>query len=182
MTDAPRLLNADVLERFEALLRAKRIGIVDAWAPGLTDAQIDEIVGPTDLQMPEEARAWWRWHNGRRDGHPPDHWEIVPSRDLIPLQIAVGDYQYIGTPGGLLIPVGEKPRIYVKCDEEGDVPAPIYCDPSDEGLEPALASFGELVLTWIDYIERDVFAVGPEGGWAHPQPDPYADLRSLGVL
>lgn len=86
----PRLLSPEILGDFEAQLRARRIGIVEAWAPGLTDAQIDKIIGPADLQLPEEARVWWRWHNGTRHGQAADRLAILPGRDLVGLQEAVG--------------------------------------------------------------------------------------------
>lgn len=183
MSSPPRLLNADILGQFEALLRTKRIGIVDAWAPGLTDAQIDEITGPTDLQLPEEARAWWRWHNGTTSGH--DAWDefIAPGRDLWPLEIAVRDYDYIGRRDQLLQPVGDKPYIYVACRQAGDVPAPIYYDRYDD-FQPdiALPSFGELVLTWIKYIETGIYATNPSGGWAPRPLAPPGDVLDRGVL
>jgi len=60
----PTLLTTDLLDRFEARLRGAGAPIVDAWAPGLTDAQIDELVRPLGIDLPKEARVWWRWHNG----------------------------------------------------------------------------------------------------------------------
>ena len=38
---------------------------MQALAPGLTDQQIDTLTAPYGIDLPEEARVWWRWHNGR---------------------------------------------------------------------------------------------------------------------
>lgn len=56
---------ADLLERFASALRARGIP-VDDLMPGLGDDEIDEITGPVGLELPEEVRAWWRWHDGDR--------------------------------------------------------------------------------------------------------------------
>jgi cell wall assembly regulator SMI1 len=36
-------------------------------APGLSDAEVDELAEPLGLTVPPEARTWWRWHNGAHD-------------------------------------------------------------------------------------------------------------------
>jgi hypothetical protein len=64
MISAPRLLDDDLLDEFEAILRSHRIGILKAWAPGLIDEQIDAVIASTDLQLSDEVRTWWRRHNG----------------------------------------------------------------------------------------------------------------------
>ena len=57
---APALLDQALLDQFDARLRALGAAIVDAWAPGLTDDQIDALVCPIGIDLPEEARVWWR--------------------------------------------------------------------------------------------------------------------------
>jgi len=170
----PRLLSAEILGRF---------GIVEAWAPGLTDPQIDEIIGPADLELPEEARVWWRWHNGTHHGHAPDRLAIVPGRDLVALQGAVAVYEAVGARNQLLIPVNAKPVIYIACRESGEVAAPVYVEIRDFEPDLALPSFGELVLTWMSYIERGIYAVAADGGWdPRPRPELPDDVRRLQVM
>ena len=166
-----QLLSPDILTRFESLLRSRNVKIVDAWAPGLSDAQIDDIIGPAGLQMPEEVRVWWRWHNGVRPGSPPDHWMIVPGRDLLRLQDAVDTYSYVGRGDGLLKPFSEKPHIYVACRATGKVPAPVYYETYDFSPHLALPSFGELILGWIRYIDSGGYPSGPDG-WTNDKTDP----------
>lgn len=187
MTQTPRLLDQDLLDRFEAVFTANRIGIVHAWAPGLTDAEIDEIIAGTDLQLPEEVRTWWRWHNGlvTRDV-PVDQLHIVPSgRELVSLQDAVLSYQERRGNDQLLLIVNENPQIQVACRQSGDVAAPVYWDRySNFNPEVAAPSMGELILVWLNYLERGVYAVSPDGGWAADQPlivDPPDDVLDRGL-
>lgn len=170
MTDV-QLLTSDILGRFEALLRSRHARIVDTWAPGLSDAQIDDIAGPAGLQMPEEVRVWWRWHNGVRPGSPSDHWMIVPGRMLLALEPEVAAYREVGRDDGLLMPFSEKPHIYVACRANGNVPAPVYYETYDASPHLALPSFGELILGWIRYIDSGGYPSGPDG-WIDDAPEP----------
>src|SRR5690349_21213186 len=80
MSSGPTLLDDDLLDQFEATLRSHRIGILEAWAPGLTDEQIDAAIAGTDLQLPDEVRTWWRRHNGLVSHRVPiDQIDLLPS-------------------------------------------------------------------------------------------------------
>jgi len=70
----------------------------------------------------------------------------------------------------------------VECRDSGDGPAPVYSqnDPAGDDPRLVLPSFGELVLTWIDYIERGIYATKPGGGWHDFQNYP-SDVLQLGV-
>ena len=175
-----QLLTPDILARFDSLLRSRHVKIVEAWAPGLSDAQIDDIIGPTGLQMPEEVRVWWRWHNGVRPGYPPDHWMVVPGRILLALEPEVEAYRDLARGNGLLMPFSEKPHIYVACRAAGNVPAPVYYETHDFAPHLALPSFGELILGWIRYIDSGGYPSGPDG-WTDDAPDP-AGIEAFDVL
>ncbi|MEY2515694.1 MAG: hypothetical protein QOJ89_3052 [bacterium] len=174
MSSGPRLLDVDLLDQFEAILRAHRIGIVEAWAPGLTDEQIDEAIAGTDLQLPDEVRTWWRHHNGlvSRDVRV-DQIHLLPSnREPMSLQNAVACYRQRAAGDQLLLVVNGRPEIQVACCRRGEVRAPVYWDRYDDFVSPEIAarSLGELILVWMSYIERGVYAVDPDGGWAAGQP------------
>lgn len=181
----PRLLDGELLAQFESAVRAKGINL-DTLTPGLTDIEIDRIVEPWGLQLPEEVRTWWRWHNGGPVGTSV---YLLPHRAMLNLKEAIGSHvhhvelgraEYADPKGGIQ-PVDWTPEIFVQCVTSGDVPAPVYV--VHEPAAPsrlALASLGELVLTWIDYIERGVYASNPEGGW-HDIQDYPADVLALGV-
>ncbi len=172
-----------MLARLEAELRAKAIPFIETMAPGLTDAEIDEIIEPAHLIMPEEVRAWWRWHNGPGPDAPRDAGWLLPYRDARSLKACVDLYLYVGRDDRLIEPLGELPVIYVECRGSGDVPAPIYSQNDYAGDDPrqVLPSYGELVLTWIDYLERGVYATKPEGGGWHDIQDYPPEVLRLGV-
>jgi len=182
---APRLLDAELLAQFESALRAAGVD-VDRLTPGLTDAGIDAIVEPWGLQLPEEVRTWWRWHNG---ASPREYFPLLPHRQMLDLNEAVDRYAFVVRAGreahidpkGGIEPITESPAIFVQCLETGDVPAPVYV--VDEPAAPSrlvLPSFGELVVNWMDFIDRGIYATRPEGGWSEEQHFP-PDVLALGV-
>ena len=99
------LLDRDLLDRLEARLRAAGSLIVDAWAPGLTDTQIDDLLQPLGIDLPEEARAWWRWHDGILVEANPRVTEISPRRPHLPLRYVAEQYAALGGAiGGRRVP------------------------------------------------------------------------------
>ncbi|MGH2840073.1 MAG: hypothetical protein ACRDKY_04520 [Solirubrobacteraceae bacterium] len=190
MIAVPTLLNEHLLQRLEARLRAAGSLIVDAWAPGMTDGQIDDLLAPLGIELPEEAREWWRWHDGVLIDDNPRATEISPRRTHLPLRYVAEDYQSLGGAmrqlyglDGLLNPVGDRPTVYFHCDVPRDSPVPIYTQ-NDDVSEPCLVlpSIGELVLAWIDLIDRAVWTTNPDGSWAwdHRRVPP-ADVLKLGI-
>lgn len=184
------VLDRELLDKFEARLRGVGALIVDAWAPGLTDAEIDSLLLPLDVDLPEEARVWWRWHNGWRPDSSQLARAIIPGRWLTSLQVAAQEYEDFrdpmrdaGDPEGLVSPVGRKPTLYFHCSGPRDVPVPIYS--RNDYTDPprlVLPSIGELVLTWISYIDRDIFKTNADGSWISKPLDRYPpDVMQLGV-
>ena len=171
---APAVLDQALLDQFDARLRALGAGIVDGWAPGLTDDQIDALVRPIGIDLPEEARVWWRWHNGVRPGTPPESWDIMPGRSHYPLKECLDLYvegrdwtRDAGFPEVLLDPVGRHPILFFQCAGERDAPVPVYVmdDWSAEDPRLALPSIGELVRTWISYIDLGLATTNADGSW-----------------
>src|SRR4051812_27326402 len=58
------MLDEALLTKLERQWQRKGSRIVEALNPGLTDAEIDDLAAPLGHPIPEEARRWWRWHNG----------------------------------------------------------------------------------------------------------------------
>lgn len=52
------------LVRLEELLRERHPDLVAEFRPGLTDAELDQVLAPLPFHVPEELREWWRWHDG----------------------------------------------------------------------------------------------------------------------
>ena len=75
--------------------------VAEKAAPGLTDAQIDVLMAPVGIDLPDELRAWWRWHNGLVEdgtdyGFGPtfDFGSVGPGAwQLISLEEAIDRYQ-----------------------------------------------------------------------------------------
>lgn len=186
----PTLLDEALLYRFEARLRAAGSLIVDAWAPGLADEQIDDLLLPLGVDLPEEARVWWRWHDGILIEGDPKATEISPGRTHLPLRYVAEDYaalegamRQLHGLHGLLNPVGDKPIVYFDCSVPRDAPVPVYTQ-NDDVVEPRLVlpSIGELVLTWIDLIDRGVWVTNPDGTWAWNADQLLpADVLKLGI-
>lgn len=187
---APAVLDRALLDQFDARLRALGAAIVDAWGPGLTDDAIDALVRPIGIDLPEEARVWWRWHNGVRPDTPPEAWDIMPDRSLCPLEDSLDLYveqrdwtRDAGFPEVLLNPDSAHPIILFQCAGERNAPVPIYVmdDWSDQAPRLALPSIGELVRTWITYIDRGLATTTADGRWRRDRHRYPQDILDLGV-
>jgi hypothetical protein len=75
-----RYLDTELLAEFEAVLGELRVPITRVWRPGLDDASIDALLEPLGIQLPEEARRWWRWRNGVVPGTRGPDWDLTPRR------------------------------------------------------------------------------------------------------
>jgi len=184
----PRLLDDELLDRFEARLRKAGAAVVENWAPGLTDAQIDELLVPLGIDLPEEARRWWRWHDGALRVAPAPT-EISPGRVHLPLRYAAGEYaaardempELYGMEG-LLSPVSDLPAVCFHCVVPRDAPVPIYilgdwvADP-----ELVLPSIGELVEVWIGLIDRGVWTTAADGRWEWDHERLPPDVLEFGI-
>ena len=186
----PTLLSLSLLDEFESRLRAEGLVAVRSLASGLTDAEIDALTGVHGIELPEEARVWWRWHNGSHAKVGDPAWYFLPFRQIFTLEYALSEYaderclmREANEPEALLRPVGEKPVIHFCCAGVRDEPVPIY-GRLDWASPPSLRlpSIGELVLTWLEYIDRGLFDVGADGAWrVDPDREVPADVLRLAV-
>lgn len=186
-------LDDELLAAFEARLRHVGAAVVGHFAPGLDDERIDELLAPLGVDLPEEARAWWRWHNGTAPGAPPTGTYIIPSRDLMPLEDAVNLVPFARERVEIFnLPelakhlelVSNKPIIYVDCNGPREAPAPIFSQNDDpEPPELALPSMGELITIWTALIDDGVFATTLDGRWQPLDPDRIPpELEGRGVI
>lgn len=167
---APRLLDEVMLTRFEATLRG--LGVpVDDLEPGLTDDAIDALTMPEDLHLPDEVRAWWRWHNGPPQGRSVSS-ELLPTRAMLSLREALGLKVWLPPDQVFgLLPITGPPHYGVQCSQSGPVAAKVYMKLDwAMPIERVVDSFGELVWTWICHLERGLWVPDPKGGWADEQP------------
>lgn len=100
-----------LLSELDRLWRGQGAAIADNALPGLTDDEIDALIDPLGLVLPEELRVWWRWHDGVRGSLAAfasdyDEASVGPGAwQLISLAEAVDRYrseprkaQYVGDP------------------------------------------------------------------------------------
>lgn len=184
----PAYLDTDLLARFESALRSAGAAVTGVWAPGLSDAEIDAAVASTGLTVPEEARRWWRWHDGTRPEAGPAAQELMPDRPLFDLATALEQFraarattQEVYGREGLLMPVGDQPWLFFDCSGDRDAPVPVLVGGHGQDIRPALPSIGALVEAWTELIETRVFTTDAEGHWEWDFEKVPEAIRQLGV-
>jgi hypothetical protein len=158
----------------------------ESWAPGLSDAEIDVLLRPHDLDLPEEAQRWWRWHNGYLEGTRPPWVGVTPNRPLLSLQEVLelyaeskdGDRQIWGADRWLMVFV-DRPSIYFDCSGPHDAPVPIRTQEDIDAPEPVLPSIGEMVKLWTELIDASVYTTDPGGTWDFDKVPQH--VRDLGI-
>lgn len=184
-----RVLSDELLAEFDGALRSVNAAITEVWEPGLSDEQIDVLTQPLGLRLPEEARLWWRWHNGFAPDTRAPRWDITPARPLFDLQMTLEDFEssrgavlQLEGATARLSPVGDAPWIFFDCEGPDDAPVPIYVGDHGEAQRLVLPSIGELVAVWIDLIKTGAFATDEHGNWRHDTWEQVpAEVRRLGV-
>jgi hypothetical protein len=170
------VLDERLLDRFEAALRAVSAPVLRHLAPGLTDAQIDAQLAPLGIDLPEEARVWWRWRDGWLPGSPPAENHLVPDRVKRPVARAAHLFAdiapYLPEWGmewqgdlKLLSFVSEKPRMYIACAGPRDAPVPVWTQNDIEDPEQRLPSIGALIERWCWLLEERIWDTAEDGAW-----------------
>lgn len=172
-----RMLDDALLEHFDAMLRGQGVIPPDNRPGGLMDAEIDEIAAPFGFRLPEEARVWYRWHDGSR-------WDVFYTRAQLSLADAVEtscesraedeDWR-----ASWLQATNEKPYILFECDGAADKPVPVwhYDYWGEPPTRPQFESIGEMLLYWMSLVDRG-HAFWQDGSWRLREPIPD-DVRSM---
>lgn len=167
-----RLLDRALCEVLEQRWRDQGAEIVHVLRPGLTDVEIDRLTAEVAISLPEEARVWWRWHDGA--GEPGGVWQpevaLGPGISFDPLQDAVGRcrmwrmmHEDIDPSGWspTLLPISglDDTAILIDCGVAPEDPVPVqgYIAEGGTGGGPDVLSMGDLVEIWIRAIDC--------GGW-----------------
>jgi hypothetical protein len=184
----PAYLDTDLLERFDAALRSRGAAIVDVWEPGLSDDEIDAIASPAGLDLPHEARFWWRWHNGVTANSKPSAQELVPGRPLLDFTTALEEFSAgraitrdVDGLDDLLQPVGDQPWLFFDCSGDRGAPVPILVGGHGQDTKQVLASIGDLVIIWTELIVTGVFTTDVEGRWEWDIEKVPENIRQLGI-
>jgi len=179
-------VDRECLERFEE--RLSGAPIAGAWAPGASDDHCDALLLPLGIDLPDEARTWWCWHNGIRADAPvrdrpgvPRPWPISADRAAELYEELADDRRLYWGLDGLLDAFGNPPRIYFGCAGPRDQPVPIYVQEDVETPTLVLPSIRALVLAWLEGLDLGVYGVDADGGFtATPRTSPPRHLL-LGI-
>jgi hypothetical protein len=184
-----RLLDDGLLDELARAVRDAGVLGTEAWAPGLSDEEIDALLEPHDLDLPEEARRWWRWHNGYVEGTGPTGWVgVAPNRPLLTLAEALDLYaatkdesrQVWGADRWLMVFI-DAPSIYFDCSGPRDAPVPIRTQQDIDTPEPVLPSIGEMIALWIELIDTGVSTIDADGEWEWDFEKVPQRIRDLGI-
>lgn len=175
------------LDAFDERLRALGAPICDAWAPGCSDEHIDALFRPLDIELPEEARVWWRWHNGTRGDVAMPHREIG-TRGPFSIEDAAAAYEndreamleFDGLTG-VVAAFNERPDIFFGCNGPRDEPVPIYTQRDAESPNVVLPSIRSLLEAWLQLIDSGAWELQDDGRWLLHFDRVPAPLRELGI-
>jgi hypothetical protein len=166
------VLSPGLLEALEQRWRTAGALYIDEMAPGLTDEQIDTIVAPIGFTLPEEARRWYRWHDGSSRHY------VTPSRTMSSLAEDVRrtlllQEQDPGWKLGWLATMDEMPLVAFDCRDPSNDGAPVWhYDPVDQPTRPIFHTIGDMVTLWIELIDEGYWAWSAEHGWRPCRPLP----------
>ncbi len=182
-------LSTELLGRLESSLLTQDAPVVSRLNPGLSDSEIDELSAQIGLHLPDEARLWWKWHDGASplsdDPYGGNACTVGPQRRIWTLaetitaradelelakEVEPDDPDYWWNPSWL--PFTTAPTA-VDCTPDDDGCCAVrntdpMWDPNDRGPQVA-ASIGELVELWIYALDNRIWrwdpSIGDRGGW-----------------
>ena len=81
-----RATTAELLARLQQTLETNAPGLTRQLQPGLTAAEISSLESAGGFKLPEDIRAFYRWHNGQASGSPDG---LLPGQRFLPLEVVV---------------------------------------------------------------------------------------------
>lgn len=184
-------LDVDLLEELAQHWRMQAAPIADRLAEGLSDQEMDELVRPLGLRVPDEARVWWSWHDGARDASIVFGGgkafsslgrcvKLAEAMRRIAEEVADG-HGLVGAAGEEMardvwdwnwFPLTFDGTGGTLVFDAGSDPSrdetPIFYRGVDDGASavPVCASLGDLVRRWIDLLDRGAAQYdGKAGKW-----------------
>jgi cell wall assembly regulator SMI1 len=190
-TDPAPRLTIELLEELHEQWVRNGAPITTALNPGLSDDEIDSLTAPLEIVMPDEARLWWKWHNGVPYGSPSACWcgfveyarlalavKIVErNREEADMQVKFAreydpttphDPSEWWRPSWMAITqrAGGAPIVF-DCAVARDATTPIdVVDGEMKGIypSPAAQSFGELITAWIEMFTTGAWSFDKTAG------------------
>jgi hypothetical protein len=171
---APRHLDQALLDMLYERWAERKLPILNHLRPGLIDAQIDELTAPLGITMPEEARVWWRWHDGAelnpnrnfKGDFGPNHYYMplgqcvqmcARGRDGLAFDRENPDTWYWVSGWFPFTTVGTLTLIDTGVSRDDPVPVRAYFPQDGEPYPIGLPSIGMLIEAYIDAMDRGVW-------------------------
>jgi len=174
-----KILDADLLARFEARCRQAGALYLDELEPGASEDDFAAAEQRLGFALPEEARTWYRWHNGSA-GHYVTHW-----RTLVALSENVEETRVLQEfdqqwPANWLRTMDEQPFLALDCGGSPSSPVPVwhYMHGFSFPTRPVFESIGNMVSYWIELIDGEVMQWSVERGWFVNEPT-SPDVREM---
>lgn len=194
------------LETLAKALQAQQAPITARLNPGLSDHEIDLLCQKVGIDLPDEPRTWWKWHNGASyavgDIDSSDLLSAGPGNMLLPLELAIEDCLERRSLASELKP--ENPEYWWKqswlpftkeeyafeCGVPRGEPSPIrdtdpMSDPYNPG-QPVTGSFAEMVDAWILALTEGIWFwdpnLGREGAWNQDTLNVPPAMMKLGLF
>lgn len=82
-------LDQEILDRFLQAAAEVDAPIASQLAPGLSDDEIDQVIGESGVVISEELRTLWRWRTAAPSPETPVGWMIHPNFELLPPERAI---------------------------------------------------------------------------------------------
>jgi hypothetical protein len=168
----PVILDTDLLASLEERWRAAGALYLDEMGRGLSDAEIDHALSELGFDPPEEARRWYRWHNGS------DRNYVTPARVMTTIAEDVEQTlwwrnQDPGWQFGWLHVMDEQPHVAFDCRRAADGPVAVWhYDPVDHPTRPVFQSIGDMVSFWITLVDEGYLTWSVETSWRTREPLP----------
>jgi hypothetical protein len=167
----PRILDVELLEAYAHRMRALGCPFDERSAPGLSQHEIEALMEPLQLELPDEARTWWGWRNGQADRRAG---LFFPGFTPYSLADAAGEYQLMrkvaaetAEPGvegretadelwdaGWFPIDGESDHMVIDCSVAKGEPTPVRLITwTLKTKGPWAASLGDAVTAWCDRMD-----------------------------
>jgi cell wall assembly regulator SMI1 len=202
------VLDEGMLEALDQQWRRQGAPIAASLRPGLSDAEMEAIVGPLGVMLPAEARVWWGWHDGT--SAMTNDYALGLDFIFLPLERAVAVYRQVREialsvaaprPGEEeldedsiwdqswfpLSKGGDGTVVACDCTVEEGAPSPIrsvnWGNRGARSAAPVADSLGTVVSWWIEALDGGAWTYSHERRrWdRHPDriPDPRREQSGL---
>jgi hypothetical protein len=176
---APRYLDDALLEQLEErLLDHPNSTLRERLQPGLPDERINSLTASLSFHLPEEARRWYRWHNGSSGYDITIRRAMTGLADDVKQTLEFQDEDEHWNHGWLKV-MTEKPYMVFDCSGSQTEPVAVwhYDYEFPRPTRPVFASIGDMVAFWIQLIDDDLMVWDVERGWQYANRSPLTFNR-----